>query len=173
MYTIKKPKIFILSGKAKSGKNLVADKICSYYQNKKCIQISYAFYLKNYVKNITGWDGCEEDKPREILQSIGINLIKNKIDNNLLIRRICEDITVYSYFYDVIVITDARLIDEVEIPKSKFENVFTIRIESKYYDNKMTIKQMQHITETNLDNYDKFDYVINDFDDIIGILEVL
>lgn len=172
MYTLKKPLIFILSGKAKSGKNLIADKICSYYQNKKCIKISYAFYLKNYVKNITGWNGSEEDKPREILQSIGIDLIKNKIDNHLLIRRVCEDINVYSYFYDVIIITDARLIEEIEIPKSKFENIVTIRIESKYYDKKMTIKQKNHITETNLDNY-KFDYIINDFDEIKNILEVL
>ena len=52
MYTYKEPLIFVLSGKAKSGKNLIADKIENYYKNKRCIQISYAFYLKNYVKNI-------------------------------------------------------------------------------------------------------------------------
>ena len=164
MYTYKEPLIFVLSGKAKSGKNLIADKIENYYKNKRCIQISYAFYLKNYVKNIYGWSGSEEDKPRELLQKIGIDLIKNKIDSNLLIRRVCEDIKVYSYFYDIIIITDARLKDEIEIPKRLFNNVVTIRIDSIYYDKKMTIEQMNHITETNLDNYDKFDYIINDFD---------
>lgn len=170
MYTYKEPLIFVLSGKAKSGKNLIADKIENYYKNKRCIQISYAFYLKNYVKNIYGWSGSEEDKPRELLQKIGIDLIKNKIDSNLLIRRVCEDIKVYSYFYDIIIITDARLKDEIEIPKRLFNNVVTIRIDSIYYDKKMTIEQMNHITETNLDNYDKFDYVINDFDKLEEIL---
>ena len=34
----------------------------------------------------------------------------------------------------------------------------------------MTIEQMNHITETNLDNYDKFDYIINDFDKLEEIL---
>lgn len=170
MYTYKEPLIFVLSGKAKSGKNLIADKIENYYKNKKCIQISYAFYLKNYVKNIYGWSGSEEDKPRELLQKIGIDLIKNKIDSNLLIRRVCEDIKVYSYFYDIIIITDARLKDEIEIPKRLFNNVVTIRIDSIYYDKKMTIEQMNHITETNLDNYDKFDYIINDFDKLEEIL---
>lgn len=170
MYTYKEPLIFVLSGKAKSGKNLIADKIENYYKNKRCIQISYAFYLKNYVKNIYGWSGSEEDKPRELLQKIGIDLIKNKIDNNLLIRRVCEDIKVYSYFYDIIIITDARLKDEIETPKRLFNNVVTIRIDSIYYDKKMTIEQMNHITETNLDNYDKFDYVINDFDKLEEIL---
>lgn len=170
MYTYKEPLIFVLSGKAKSGKNLLADKIENYYKNKRCIQISYAFYLKNYVKNIYGWSGSEEDKPRELLQKIGIDLIKNKIDSNLLIRRVCEDIKVYSYFYDIIIITDARLKDEIEIPKRLFNNVVTIRIDSIYYDKKMTIEQMNHITETNLDNYDKFDYIINDFDKLEEIL---
>lgn len=170
MYTYKEPLIFVLSGKAKSGKNLIADKIENYYKNKRCIQISYAFYLKNYVKNIYDWNGSEEDKPRELLQKIGIDLIKNKIDSNLLIRRVCEDIKVYSYFYDIIIITDARLKDEIEIPKRLFNNVVTIRIDSIYYDKKMTIEQMNHITETNLDNYNKFDYVINDFDKLEEIL---
>lgn len=170
MYTYKEPLIFVLSGKAKSGKNLLADKIENYYKNKRCIQISYAFYLKNYVKNIYGWSGNEEDKPRELLQKIGIDLIKNKIDSNLLIRRVCEDIKVYSYFYDIIIITDARLKDEIETPKRLFNNVVTIRIDSIYYDKKMTIEQMNHITETNLDNYDKFDYIINDFDKLEEIL---
>lgn len=170
MYTLKDPLIFVLSGKAKSGKNLIANKIENYYKNKKCIQISYAFYLKNYVKNIYGWNGREEDKPRELLQSIGIDLIKNKIDSNLLIRRVCEDIKVYSYFYDIIIITDARLIDEIETPKKLFNNVITIRIDSIYYDKKMTIEQMNHITETNLDNYNKFNYVINDFNELEEIL---
>lgn len=170
MYTYKEPLIFVLSGKAKSGKNLLADKIENYYKNKRCIQISYAFYLKNYVKNIYGWSGSEEDKPRELLQKIGIDLIKNKIDSNLLIRRVCEDIKVYSYFYDIIIITDARLKDEIETPKRLFNNVVTIRIDSIYYDKKMTIEQMNHITETNLDNYDKFDYIINDFDKLEEIL---
>lgn len=170
MYTYKEPLIFVLSGKAKSGKNLIADKIENYYKNKRCIQISYAFYLKKYVKNIYGWSGSEEDKPRELLQKIGIDLIKNKIDSNLLIRRVCEDIKVYSYFYDIIIITDARLKDEIEIPKRLFNNVVTIRIDSIYYDKKMTIEQMNHITETNLDNYNKFDYVINDFDKLEEIL---
>ena len=60
--------------------------------------------------------------------------------------------------------------DEIETPKRLFNNVVTIRIDSIYYDKKMTIEQMNHITETNLDNYDKFDYIINDFDKLEEIL---
>ncbi len=155
-YNNKNPKIFILSGKAKSGKNMVADFIEEYYSDKKCIQLSYAYYLKQYIKKITNWDGKEENKPRDLLQSLGIDLIK-KIDQKLLIRRVMEDIKVYSYFYDVIIVTDARLKEEVEEPKNIF-NCITIRINKN--DNNLTDKQRKHITETDLDNYQKFDYII-------------
>ena len=156
-YINKNPKIFILSGKAKSGKNYVADIISNYYKNS--IQISYAYYLKQYVKKITNWNGLEETKPRNLLQSLGIDLIK-KIDKELLIRRVMEDIKVYSYFFDVIIVTDARLKGEIAIPKQLF-NCITIRINGK--DNDLTKEQKNHITETDLDDY-KFDYIIDNID---------
>lgn len=160
----RKVKIIILSGKARSGKNEVADIICNLYKDKKVKKLSYAYYLKQYVKNISNWNGNEEDKPRDLLQSIGIDLIKNKIDNKLLIRRVIEDIEVYSYFYDIIVITDARLIDEVEDIKNKYSDVKSIRI-NRNIDNNLTYSQKEHVTETNLDNYNNFDYVIDNNND--------
>lgn len=166
----KNPKIFIISGKASSGKDLVSDIICKKYSDKKCKKLSYAYYLKQYVKDISGWDGSEEDKPRDLLQSVGIDLLKNKIDNNFLVNRMCEDINVYSYFYDVIVITDARLLDEIEVPKNTFSNVTTIRV-NRDKDNNLTLEQKKHITETNLDNYQNFDYIIQnngDYDKLVN-----
>ena len=70
-----------------------------------------------------------------------------------------EDIEVFSYFYDVIVITDARLVDEIEMPKQKFSNVITIRIENNN-NNNLTESEKNHITETGLDNYLGFDYIL-------------
>lgn len=153
------PKIFIISGKAKSGKDLVANIICELYKDKKCKKLSFAYYLKHYTKNILNWDGKEETKPRDFLQQFGIDFIKNKIDNNFLIKRMCEDIDIYSYFYDVLVITDARLVEEIDIIKEKYDNSLVLRING-IQDNGLTIEQKNHITETNLDNYDNFDYII-------------
>ena len=162
-YINKNPKIFIISGKAGSGKDEVANIIKEYYKLKKCKKLSYAYYLKQYVKNITGWDGNEDTKPRDLLQSMGIDFLKKKIDNNFLINRLCEDIEVYSYFFDILIITDARVVDEIEIPKKTFSNVITIRI-NRQLDNVLTNEQQQHITETNLDYYHNFDYRIENND---------
>jgi len=152
-------KIFIISGKARSGKTETAKIIENYYKEKKCITISFAYYLKDYVKRITNWDGSEETKPRELLQQLGIELIKNKIDNKLLINRILEDIEVFSYFYDIIIISDARLVDEIESIKNKYKNSISIRI-IRNEENNLTENEKKHITETDLDYYKNFDYVI-------------
>lgn len=157
----KNPLIIILSGKAGSGKSKTADIIKEIYKkdNKKAISISYAFYLKEYAKNIVNWDGSESSKPRTFLQELGVDIIKNKIDKDMLINRVIEDIKVYSYFYDVIIISDARFIEEIENIKNRFTNVKTIRVLGK--DNNLIDINKNHITETSLDNYNNYDYIVN------------
>lgn len=169
-------KLFAISGKARSGKNEAAKIIEEYYKDKKCITISYGYYIKDYVKRITNWDGSEDTKPRELLQQLGIELVKNKINNRLFINRILDDIEVFSYFYDVIIISDVRLLDEIESLKEKYSNIISIRV-NRDIDNKLTESEKMHKTETDLDNYNGFDYIIDNDNDVkekvIKILEEL
>ena len=158
-------KLFILSGKARSGKDTVADIIKDYYADKNTITISFGHYIKDYAKRVSDWDGSENTKPRELLQQLGIELIKNKIDNKLFINRIFEDIEVFSYFYDIIIVDDVRLVDEIELLKEKFKDSITIRVLRQNYDNGLTPNQNNHLTETNLDNYTNFDYIIENNND--------
>lgn len=156
----KNPKIYILTGKAQSGKNETANIIKEYFEhkNKKVIITSYAKYLKDYAKEITNWNGEENTKPRELLQQLGVELIKNNIDKKMLIKRMKEDIKVYEYFFDIIIISDARFASEIEDIKKQSKNVTVIKIEGK--ENNLTKEQKQHITEKALDNYNKYDYII-------------
>lgn len=158
------PQIFILSGKARSGKETVSNIIKNYYQDKDVVTISFATYLKEYAKKISGWNGNEKEKPRELLQQLGVELIKEKIDDKLLIKRVLEDIKVYSYFFDIIIITDARLIDEIESVKYEYPKSKIIRIIRDSYENNLTNNQKKHITETGLDNYNNFDYIVKNDD---------
>lgn len=156
----KKPIIFIIYGKARSGKSTITEYIKEYYNNKniKSIDLMYAESIKNYAKKIMNWDGKEETKPRDFLQYLGTEIIRNKIDNNFFINRMLQDIEVYSYYYDVIIITDARLKEEIEVPYNKYEKVIRIKIEGNNSD--LTDKQKQHITETALNDYDEYEYKI-------------
>lgn len=152
-------KLFVLSGKARSGKDYTLSVIKDYYKDKKVIGISFAYYIKDYAMRVSDWDGSEETKPRELLQSIGIELVRTHIDPKLFIRRLLEDILVFSYFYDIIVVTDARLVDEIEALKKEFPDAITIRL-NRDIENGLTENEKKHMTEVDLDNYDKFDYVV-------------
>ena len=154
------PKIFLLSGKARSGKSEVAKYIEKYYKDKMSITISFGHYNKDYAKRVSDWDGSEETKPRELLQQLGIELIKNKIDDKLFIRRILEDIEVFSYFYDIIIVSDVRLIDELSTLKNKYKESISIRV-NKEEENDLTTLEKKHITETDLDYNNDFDYIVD------------
>ena len=151
-------KLIILSGKAHSGKSLVADMINDYY-GSKCISISYAYYIKDYLSRMNRYSDSNKEEYRSLMQDFGIKLLHDKIDHDFLINRVCEDIEVFSYFYDVIVISDARMLPEIEIPKSLYKNVTTIRVTSNLPGICDELKN--HITEVALDKYDGYDYIID------------
>ncbi len=153
-------KIYVLSGKARSGKDTVANYIKELLPDKKIIFLAYASTLKDYAKKISNWDGSDETKPRELLQELGTTLIRKQIDSEMLIRRVMEDIEVYSYFYEIIIITDARLKEEVLTPVKRFESVSNLHL-IRDVENNLTEKQQHHLTETGLDDFHDYDYVID------------
>jgi len=161
-YVKKNPIVFLICGTAQVGKNTVADIIKEKCDNS--IHISITKYLKDYVKMISSWDGKEESKPRELLQSIGIDLIKKKVNHKLLINRTIEDINVLSYFKDVIIVTGIRLKEEIEIIKEElkdFSKVYSICVIRNNFDNKLSVSEQSHITENDLLDYHNFDFIIN------------
>lgn len=158
----RKIKLFILSGKAQSGKNEVASMIEEYY-GTRAISVSYAYYIKDYLLRMGKYDEKDKEHYRSLLQDFGTELLHNQIDENLLIRRVCEDIEVFSYFYDVVIITDARFIPEIEIPKEKYEDAVVLRITSSIRH--IEEERQNHITETALDTYKNFDYVLENNED--------
>jgi len=158
----KNPKIIIISGKARAGKDTTAGFLKEIY-NEKMIILQYGSYIKEYAKKISSWDGNEETKPRELLQQLGTNIIRKEIDEKFFIKKMIDDIKVYSFFFDVIVISDARFIEEIEDIKNTFDNIVTIRIVRPNFDNGLTEKEKKHPTEVGLDNYNSYDYkIIND-----------
>lgn len=161
----KETKIFIMAGKARSGKDQSALIIKDIYEKKdlKVLNIQYSSYIKDYAKKIVDWDGNDDTKPREFLQHLGTEIIRKQIDENFFVNKIIDDIKVYSYFFDVITISDARCKIEIDIPKEIFKNVIAIHIERPDFDNGLSIEQKKHLTEVDLNDYDKYDYkIVND-----------
>ena len=164
-------KIYIICGKARHGKTTLALMIHDYCvkHNLKHVDLCYGNYIKDYAKKISNWDGSEETKPRELLQQLGTNIIREKLGDEFFIKRMIDDIKVYNLFFDVITISDARFPKEIDLIKESFENVKTIHIIRPDFDNGLTLEQQNHPSEIALDNYHNYDYeIIND-----GTLEQL
>lgn len=167
MQFIKKdPIIFLVAGRARSGKGTIAKYLENYYQNlnKKVIISPYTKYLKKYIEDITGEKIDENNKPRELLQKISSDLIKKELNkHNFFIDRQLEDLEIYSYFADIIIIPDVRFEKEIEVIKERYSKVISIGVKRPNYQSELTKEQLDDITETSLDNYKEYDYlIIND-----------
>ena len=159
---IKNKKIIILSGKARAGKDTTTNFLKEIYKDKM-INLQYGSYIKEYAKKISNWDGNEETKPRELLQQLGTDIIRKQIDNRFFIKKMIDDIKVYSFFFDIIVISDARFKIEIDDIKQNFNDVISINVSRPNFDNGLTEEQKRHPSEVDLDDYNNFDYkIIND-----------
>lgn len=158
-------KIILLGGKANTGKDTAAEIIDNYYRDKglDVVNIQISFYIKMYAKEIAKWDGDNESKPRQLLQDLGTELIRKQIDKYFFIKRIIQDIDIYSRYFDVITISDGRLPEEFDKIKANYPETISIHVTRPNFQSTLTKTQKEHVTETGLDNYDKFDYeLVND-----------
>lgn len=159
----RKPKIYLLSGKARHGKDTIAGYLKKFYENdgKKVILSRAGKYIKFYAMEMTGWDGSEDTKPRQLLQELGTEVIRKELNKaEMLIERQLDDMEIYSYFYDAIIVPDIRLPREIESVKEKFDNVVTIKVNRINFESNLTGNEQKHLTETAMDSYDDYDYVV-------------
>lgn len=157
-------KIILIGGKANSGKDSSAEFIDEYYrkQGLDVVNIQIAFYIKMYAKAIAKWDGDNETKPRQLLDDLGTGLIRTHIDKYFFIKRIIQDIDIYSRYFDVITISDGRLPEEFEMIKQAYPETLTLHVTRPGYVSRLTSEQKEHITETLVDDI-KYDYeIVND-----------
>ena len=156
-------KIYLISGKAKSGKTTFGKFLQEELKNygyKPCVMhITEPLY--SYARNYFEWNEREDEKPREFLQKMGIEIIKEKLKKDtFLLDRLIEDIEILSNFFDAFIITDARLENELKTIKETFNNVITINLKRDNSNNGLSQEEKNHITEIDLDNYNSFDYKI-------------
>ena len=157
-------KIYVIGGKARAGKNTFGEYLMEElkdYGYRPCVMhITEPLY--NYARTYFDWNGNEDDKPREFLQKMGIEIIRDKLGKKeFLLNRLFEDIEILSNFFDAFIITDARMVYEFEAIKNKYEDVTTIKLERKNYDSKLTEEEANHVTEKEIDLYKDFDYIID------------
>jgi len=158
-------KVVLVCGKARQGKDTLADFLTEAYEakGKKVCHLAYGAYIKYYASKYFGWDGKEETKPRSLLNQLGTEIIREKIDPYFHVNRVIQDIEVLSYFFDVAIISDIREPIEITTPKERFSDVVSIHIARPEFVSELTDEQKKHYTECALDSFDDYDFrVLND-----------
>lgn len=153
-------KIFLVGGKAGSGKGEVAKLIKEYYIYKleNCVITEYSKYLKLFAKELTDWDGNPNTKPRKYLQDLGDKI--RKLDNKFFINKMIDDLKVYEELVENVVVSDVRFPEEIEEIKLNYDNVYSLYVENQFGVSKLTLEEQTHRTETALESYNEFDYVL-------------
>ena len=155
-------KLFLICGKAESGKNTFAELLKKEYESigKKVCLLRITAPLYNYVRDYFGWDGKDNDKPRKMLQELGIEVIKEKLGmKTFLLDRLVDDIKILDNYFDVGIITDGRLIDEFNYLKELYPEMQIIRV-YRNVENKLTKEEKEHITESDLDKEYQYNYEV-------------
>ena len=151
-------KILVISGKAGSGKSLLAEHIKRTYEqvfNWRVAELAFADPLKMVAKNLYGWDGNKGQNGRELLQRLGTDIIQ-KNNQFCWVNCIANIIKGLSSEYDLFIVSDLRFFHEIDHLKDSLPeaDIVTIRVEGK---TSLHDEQAQHISETELD-YCLFDY---------------
>jgi hypothetical protein len=157
-------KIILLGGKANSGKDSAAEFIDEYYRSRglDVVNIQIAYYIKMYAKEIAKWDGDNDTKPRQLLQDLGTELIRKQIDEYFFIKRIIQDIDIYSRYFDIITISDGRLPEELAAVKLAYPETVTVHVTRPGYSSKLSKDQKAHVTESLVDEIEYDLDLVND-----------
>ena len=161
--------LFLISGKAESGKDTVANML----MKNSNVGTNCNYHIANSVKKIAkesfGWDGKKDEKGRALLQLIGdggrqydpdiwINKFKDGLDNML---------SMYDKKDLMIVVPDVRYKNEVkkllDWGKQNDVNVLTMRVTRPNHENALTEEQRANSSEVDLDDWGFWDVeIIND-----------
>lgn len=138
-------------------------------KNKKVLIAHYAGLVKYSAKEFWGWDGKKDKKGRTLLQEIGTEIVR--ANNPTFWIDYIMNMTIFSQgIWDYIIIPDTRFPNEIDSWKKlesdyihflgeSFCTTNSIRV-TRFTDNELTKEQLNHSSETALDNYN-FDFYID------------
>ena len=163
-------KLVLVSGKAESGKtefsNHLKDSLCNI--GYECQIVSFADCLKFWAQAYFGWNGVKNQDGRETLQRLGTDIARNK-NPDVWVKIIHEFLITFEDIFDFIIVDDARFENEISYFKDSLEGVLTIRIERPNHISKLTMEQLLHPSETDLDDweFDSVYYNSSDIEDMV------
>jgi|3_EtaG_2_1085321.scaffolds.fasta_scaffold00450_10 phosphomevalonate kinase len=159
------PKLIGLSGKKQSGKDTVYQLADSLMEDAKIGRVAFGDAVRHEVSEITGYrmDFIEEHKSefRTLLQVWGTDFRRHFNGSDYWLEKMAEVVDKASSHYDVLFITDVRFSNEAEWLKSIGGKLVKVERRQEVYRHIEDAIPDCHSSETAMDDYSKYDYVIN------------
>ena len=155
-------KVVLVSGKARHGKDTVAQLLYEELQFSGCkvLITHFADVLKYVCKNFLGWNGKKDEYGRQLLQYIGTDVVRKKYPS-LWADFIAIILDCFSDEWDCVIIPDCRFPNEISTISEKGFETYHIRVVRPGFEDELTSEQRSHISETALDEEIPDEYINN------------
>lgn len=157
-------KIFLIHAPARSGKNTCAEAMADYYKskNKRCCIVAFGDVVKFTLEKYYGITDYKSEWGRSNIQHYATEQCRGKIPT-LWADWVCNWVKATEDDWDIIIIPDLRFKNELETVEKNFPSIVrTINIIRPDIQecSDLTEEQKQHQSESELDNYKKWNYNI-------------
>ena len=157
-------KIFLIHAPARSGKNTCAEAMVDYYKskNKRCCIVAFGDVVKFTLEKYYGITDYKSEWGRSNIQHYATEQCRKKIPT-LWADWVCNWVKATEDDWDIIIIPDLRFKNELETVEKNFPSIVrTINIIRPDIQecSDLTEEQKQHQSESELDNYKKWNYNI-------------
>ena len=158
-------RIVLISGKARSGKDVTAKIIEDYLlkAGKRVLITHYADFLKEFCRVNYGYRGIKDTADRYILQHVGTDIVR-KNNPDAWVNIMVELLKGVQTEFDFVLIPDVRFENEIDVIKKNFNDVFCLDIVRNNFNNGLTISQKSHPSEMGLPECDFDKIIYNDGD---------
>lgn len=152
--------VILISGKAQNGKDSAARilKEKLEQQNKKVLITHFASAVKFICEKYFNWNGQKDEKGRTILQYVGTDVVRTQ-KPNFWVDFVINILSMFKNEWDYVLIPDTRFPNEIQRWDEDWD-ITSVRINRLNFTSTLTKEQLNHPSETSLDNFN-FDYIIN------------
>lgn len=156
-------KVVCISGKARHGKDTIAGMLQEQLEaNGHRVLIAHFGDLVKYIcEKFFRWDGNKDDKGRTLLQYVGTDVVRSQRPNYWT-DFIVSVLQLFKDEWDFVLVPDCRFPNEVECFSENGFDTVLVRINRPGFVSDLTPDQLNHPSETAMDNYPADVYVIND-----------
>lgn len=154
-------KIICISGKARHGKDTVAEYLRNFLKEKdlRVAVIHNGDLVKFVCSQLFGWDGEKDEKGRHLLQYVGTDVVRRQRPD-YWVNFIIDLLGLFPNEWDFVIIPDCRFPNEIDRFIEAGFKTYHFRVNRPNFDSDLTEEAKKHISETALDNF-VYDVMIN------------